>query len=110
KMPDQFVGDPLEITSLKNPKLLKKDDIFPVKVIFDGKAIPNVDVRATYAGFSDKPNTFAFSTKTDEKGVARIKILKKGKWVVNVLHEVPYPDPEECDKYRYNYCFTFEVK
>lgn len=110
KMPDQGVCDPLEITPLKDPKLLKEGDIFPVKVIFNGKALPHVDVRATYAGFSDQPNTFALSTKTNEKGVARIKILKKGKWMVNVLHEVPYPDPEECDKYRYNYCFTFEVK
>ena len=110
KMPDQCIGDPLEITPLKNSKLLKEGDIFPVKVTFDEKALPNVDVRATYAGFSDQPNTYAYSTKTNEEGLARIKILKKGKWVVNVLHEVPYPDPEECDKYRYNYCFTFEVK
>jgi uncharacterized GH25 family protein len=110
KIPDQFVGDPLEIIPLKNLRLLKEGDIFPVKVIFNGKELPNVDVRATYAGFSVQPNTFALSTKTDKRGVARINILKKGKWVVNVLHEVPYPDPEECDRYRYNYCFTFEVK
>ena len=72
--------------------------------------LSSVDVRATYAGFSDQPNTFALTTRTDEKGVARIKILEKGNWVVNVIHEVPYPNTEECDKYRYNTCFTFKVK
>jgi len=73
KMPDQRVGHPLEIIPLRNPKHLKKGEIFPVKVIYDGKALPSVDVRATYAGFSDQPNTFALSTMTDNEGVARIK-------------------------------------
>lgn len=109
-MPDQRVGYPLEIIPLKNPKHSKKGEIFPVKVIYDGKALASVDVRATYAGFSDQPNTFALSAMTDNEGMARIKILEKGKWLVNVIHEVPYPNTEECDKYRYNYCFTFEVK
>ena len=63
-----------------------------------------------YEGYSDKPMTFALSAKTDENGIAEIEILKKGNWVVNVLHEFPYPDTNECDKYRYNYCFTFKVK
>jgi uncharacterized GH25 family protein len=110
KMPDQRVGDLLEIIPLKNPKHLKKGEIFPVKVIYDGKALASVDVRATYAGFSDQPNTFALSAMTDNEGVARIKILEKGKWLVNVMHEVPYPDKNECDKYRYNYSFTFAVE
>jgi len=109
-MPDERVGDPLEIIPLKNPKHSKKGEIFPVKVIYDGKALASVNVRATYAGFSDQPNTFALSAMTDNEGVARIKILEKGKWLVNVMHEVPYPDKDECDKYRYNTCFTFKVK
>ncbi len=110
KMADQRVGDLLEIIPVRNPKHLKKGEIFPVKVIYDGKALPSVDVRATYAGFSDQPNTFALSTMTDNEGLARIKISKKGKWLVNVMHEVPYPDKDECDKYRYNYSFTFAVE
>ena len=110
EMPDQHVGDLLEIIPLKNPKRLKEGEIFPVKVIYDQKPLPSVDVRATYAGFSDQPNTFALSTMTDNEGVAKIKISKKGKWLVNVMHEVPYPDLGECDKYRYIYSFTFAVE
>jgi len=108
-MPDQHVGEPLEIIPLKNPKQLKKGEILPVKVIYDQKPLPSVDVRATYAGFSDQPNAFALSAMTDDEGVARIKISKRGKWLVNVVHEVPYPDVDECDKYRYTYSFTFRV-
>jgi uncharacterized GH25 family protein len=107
---DQVVGDPLEIVPRKSPRYLKEGELFPITVLYNGEPVPSTEVRATYAGFSDKPNTFAVSTQTDEQGVARIKILKKGKWLVNVTHELPYPDCEECDKYRYNSSFTFGVK
>ncbi|MDL1962673.1 MAG: DUF4198 domain-containing protein [Deltaproteobacteria bacterium] len=110
KMPDQPVGDPLEIIPLKHGRHLKQGEILPVKVIYNGKALAFADVRATYAGFSDQPNTFALSTKTDKDGTARIKLLEKGSWLVNVMYEVPYPDKEECDNYRYNYSFTFAVQ
>ena len=107
---DQLVGDPLEIVPHKSPRYLKEGELFRITVVYNGKPLPSTEVRATYAGFSDKPNTFALSTQTDEQGVARIKILKKGNWLVNVTHELPYPDREECDKYRYNSSFTFRVK
>jgi uncharacterized GH25 family protein len=110
KMPAQPVGDPLEIIPLRHGRHLTQGEILPVKVIYDGKALASVDVRATYAGFSDQPNTFALSTKTDKDGMAFIKLLEKGNWLVNVMYEVPYPDKEECDNYRYNYSFTFLVQ
>ena len=110
EMPDQPAGDPLEIMPQKDPGELKEGENLPVKVLFGGKALPSVEVRATYEGFTDQPNTFAISTMTDKAGVARIRILKRGRWLVNVVHEIPYPKKEECDKYRYNCCFTFEVR
>ena len=110
KIPDKHAGDILEILPLRNPLEVKQNDLFPVKVIFRGKALSNAEVKATYAGFSNQPSTYAFHTKTDENGVARIKLLNGGQWVVNVLHEIPYSDREECDKLRYNYCLTFRIR
>lgn len=110
KMPDQAIGDTLEIIPLTDTRDSRKGEVLPVKVLYYGEPLSSVDVRATYAGFSDQPNTFALTIRTDQKGVARIKILEKRDWVVNVMHEVPYPNTEECDKYRYNTCFTFKVK
>ena len=109
-MPDQAIGDTLEIIPLTDTRNWRRGEIFPVKVLYDGKPLSSVDVRATYAGFSDQSNTFALTTRTDEKGVARIKMLEKGNWVVNIMNEVPYANTEKCDKYRYNSCFTFKVK
>jgi len=110
EMPDQATGDILEIIPLTDTRDLKKGEIFPAKILYDGKPLSSVDVKATYTGFSDQSNTFAVTTKTDERGVAKIKILEKGNWMVNVMYEVPYPNTEECDKYRYNACFTFRVR
>lgn len=105
-----ITGDPLEIIPLRNYGALKEGDVFPIKVIYNGKPLSHAEIHATYEGFLDKPDDFAFNTKTDEQGLAYIKILKRGKWFVNVTHEVLYSDPEECDKYKYNYNFTFEIK
>lgn len=109
-IPEHAVGDPLEIILQKSPRYLKEGEAFPIRVLYRGEALSSCDVRATYAGFSDKPNTFALSTKTDGEGRARIKLLKKGKWLVTVTHQLPYPDPEECDKYRYGASLTFGVR
>ena len=109
KAPDQAFGDILEIIPLGDPKELGKGETLPVKVLYKGKPLASVEVKATYAGFSDEPHIFALTTKTDAEGLARIKILKKGDWFVNVVHETPYPHPEECDSYKNNYSFTFKV-
>jgi uncharacterized GH25 family protein len=102
-------GDILEIIPLKSPRGLKKGEILPLKVMFEGKPLPAAEVKATYAGFSNEPHTFAVTTKTDGKGVARVNLLEKGDWLLNVVHEVSYPDTAECDKYRNNYSLTFKV-
>ena len=109
KTSGEALGDILEIIPLKTPKDLKKGETLPVKILYEGKPLASVEVKATYAGFSDQPHTFAVSTKTDAKGLAQIDILEKGDWWVNVVHEVPYPHTEECDKYRNNYSLTFKV-
>jgi uncharacterized GH25 family protein len=110
KSPEAPIGDTLEIVPLKDPRGLDKGERLPVKIMYQGKPLASADVKATYAGFSDQPHTFAWSTATDKTGLAEIKILEKGDWLVNVVHEVPYPQQEECDQYRYNYSFGFRVK
>jgi len=106
----QKLGHPLELIPLKAPAQLKEGDDLPLKVIFHGKPLSKAYLFATYAGFSEKKNTFAYATMTDEKGEGSIKILKKGKWMVKVSCKLPYPDREECDEYLYGATLTFEVR
>lgn len=108
--PNQAAGDPLEIIPQRDPFDLRKGADFPVKVLFKGKPLANATLRATYAGFSDQPNTFATTVRTDHKGVACVKLVEKGEWFLSVTHEIPYPDKKECDTEKYNNSFTFDVK
>ena len=104
------VDDLLEIVPLKSPAGLKEGDILPVKVLFQGKPLSHDYLYATYVGFSDASETYAFTTMMNKEGKANIKLLKKGAWLVKVPHKLPYPDQEECDEYFYWSTLTFEVK
>ena len=106
---DMLVGQPIEIIPLENPGNLRAGDYLPIRVVADGKPY-NGDVFATYAGFSTEKDTFAYATKTDKKGEARIKILQSGIWLVKVTHEIPYTNPEECDFQSYVGTLTFMVE
>ena len=102
------LGHKLEIIPLKDPSNLREGDYMPIKVIFEGKPL-RAPVAATYAGFStDK--AIAYATKTNKEGMAKIKIIKSGIWLVIVKHKVPYPDPAECDTISCSSALTFEVK
>jgi len=45
------VNRPLELVPLKNPLDLKTGDSFAVKILYQGKPVPGLGVKATYAGF-----------------------------------------------------------
>ena len=102
------VGHALEIVPLKDPASLKEGDYLPVKVLYNSKPL-RAELYATYVGFSTE-GAWAYTVKTDKKGVGRIKILKSGIWLIKIGHKAPYPDPEECDQYSYSATLTFEVK
>ncbi len=92
---------------LANPSLLKEGDLFKVKLLFKGKPLRNW-VYATYAGFSDLKETFAWATRTDKEGIAQIKILKrKGPWLVKSEYQTHYPDPKKADYASYKCTLTF---
>lgn len=102
------LGHTLEIVPLKNPADLDVEDDLPVKVIYDGKAL-STEIYATYAGFSSD-GAWAYATKTKKDGIARIKMLHSGIWLIKVSHKMPYPDTRECDQYSYTATLTFQVK
>ena len=110
KMPVQAVKDPLEIIPMENPLGLKQGADFPIKVLFNGKPLAGATVKATYAGFSDQPGTFAVTVKTDKKGVAGVGLAEKGQWFLSVTREIPYHDKKKCDTQKYNATITFGVK
>lgn len=106
---DVKVGHPMEIIPLKNPIELRAGDYMPVQVLCKGEPFKGY-IYATFAGFSTEKNTFAYTTKTDNKGKGKIKILESGVWMIKASHEEPYPDQDECDIESFVASLTFEVK
>ena len=99
----------IEMVPQKDPGLLKPGEYFPVKVLFKGEPLKGEFVYATYIGFSTREE-YAFTTKTDHKGIAMIRIINPGIWWVKVPHKEQYDDQAECDVGQYAAIMTFEVK
>jgi uncharacterized GH25 family protein len=78
---DAVLGDRLELVPLTDPAAVKAGQDMDVKVLLDGKPMPSV-VLATYDGFTKTPNTYAYYTETDDKGVAKVRITHPGLWMV----------------------------
>lgn len=105
---------------------LKKGDTLPIQVIFNGKPLAAVDVKATYAGFKAPPQAkgdksaeamrkkmaarFPVFIKTDDQGRADIKLSQAGWWLVILSHKTPFEDAKTCDQHVYQTTFTFQVK
>jgi uncharacterized GH25 family protein len=118
-------GQPLEVIPLPHLNDLKSGDKFDVKVLFQGKPLPNATVWATYAGFaipdiaphgsSQKAGMkakkhYPVETVTNDQGRATVQVNKAGYWMILLSHKTPYPDKETCDQYMYNQAFTFQVR
>lgn len=98
-----FAHLPLQITALKDPLSLKKGDVLPVQVSFNGKPLADAPLIADY--LADPSN----SIKTDKNGNAFIKL---GSNTVNVLytyHKAPSDEPD-VDNMTYVNTLSFSVQ
>lgn len=105
----KILGHPMEIVPLQDPSKLKKGDVLTVKILFQGKPA-RTNVYGTYAGFSEESGTFAYTTSTDKDGIAKIKLINEGTWLLLVKEEMAYPDTTVCDKQSRAASLTFQVK
>lgn len=107
----QPLGHTLEILCLKNPRELKVGEMLPIKVLFKEKPAQFVQVLATYSSFSTEDD-FAFATKTNQKGEARIKILHQGNWLIKAWKKMPAIAEyrNKCNQMSYSATFTFSIE
>ncbi|MEW6087920.1 MAG: DUF4198 domain-containing protein [bacterium] len=103
------IGQRCQIIPLDNPTDLKEGDYLRLKTTLDGKPYSTF-VYGTYAEFSEDKDTFAYTTKTNKEGIAKIKILKKGVWLIKTSDTIPYPNPDEADSYSFTNTLTFKIK
>ena len=107
---DRVLQQKIEIVPRQNPYKLAIGDSFVVVVLFDGKPLQNALVSGTYAGFTNKPDTYAQSVRTDNRGTAVFRLTNKGPWLVRVVHMVPLVNSPEADWESFWASLTFEVR
>lgn len=91
----------VEIIPLTSPAALKVGEELPVRVLFQGKPLANVEIKATHDRWQDLKEMFAVTGKTDAQGEYRLKLATPGQWLVAVYHKTPYHDLAECDENLY---------
>ena len=105
------LGHEMEIIPLDNPIDLKEGDTMSVQVLFKGRPARYQQVLGTYHGFSTEDD-FAFATTTNKDGVAKIRILKKGPWLLKAKKKIAPSDNLKGKCLNESYCatLTFAVK
>ncbi len=102
------VGHRLEIVPLSDPAKLKAGDYFEFRVLFNGEPLGEA-FNSTYLGFS-QDEAWAYSARSNSRGLAKVRLLKPGIWVIRVNHKEKYPDPKVSDIYSLTASLVFEIK
>lgn len=107
---DKAIGHKIEIVPLKNPLELSEGDFLPIQVLFDGRPASFCKVYATYSGFSTRED-FAYATSTDGEGIAMIRLLHYGPWLIKADMKLPAPEDmrDKCNELHCTATLTFEV-
>jgi hypothetical protein len=103
-------GYKIELIPKQNPCGLRVDSELDVLLLYDGKPLPNRKIMATYESYSDLPEDYAQTTRTDENGIAKFRITHKGLWLVRANQIIPVVNNPEADWQSFWANFTFEVK
>ena len=104
----KIINDKLEIVPLTDPAGVQINSEMEFKIIYDGKPL-STEVLATYDGFSTNPNTYAYLTKGNDQGIAKVKITHPGTWMVRVEAESEQAG-QDYDLHVMRAVLVFEVK
>ncbi len=100
-------GMPLEIMPLQNPYRLKVGDKLSVKILFEGKPLPDAVVRSWQKADETKTNQGRF--RTNAQGIAEITLNAKGFWMISLVRMVETTDKSQADYQSYWGSLTFEM-
>lgn len=102
------LGTRLEVVPLANPGTVRPGEDLRVQILFDGKPL-STRVYATYDGFTDTPNSYAYFTETADDGTAKVRITRPGLWMVRVEQRMEEKAADH-DQYMARAVTVFRVK
>lgn len=95
------LGVKFEVIPLKNPLTLRPGEELPVQVFFDGEPL---------AGGKIERGKKMDPMETDANGTARIPVQASGWQKILVTHDIPSPERQDIDYYKYFAFLVFELK
>lgn len=101
------LGFKLEIIPQTNPYELKIGDSLEVKVLFEGKPLPNAKV---FADNREAGSTRTQQTRTTAAGIATVKLDRSGFWLVRLVHMRRCAALAEADWESFWAAYTFGAK
>jgi uncharacterized GH25 family protein len=104
----KVVGHRIEVVPQANPYGLKAGATLMAKVLFDGKPLPDVQIGFGHDRYGKQG--FAFTTRTDKDGLAKIPLVNTGRWYVHALHMQPHANTKDADWESFWATLTFEVR
>lgn len=104
----QPLGLRLEIVPLTNPCGLRAGDVLVVRVLFEGRPLPDVWVGAGTAGTHG--HHYPFRQRTDADGRVIVPLDRPGAWFVRTLHMVASTEFTDADWQSWFSTFTFGVE
>jgi uncharacterized GH25 family protein len=84
----------LEIVPERDPYTLPHADALPVRVLYQGRALPGALVKLTRLEHDDAP---VETHRTDAAGRAVFDIPAQGSWLLNVIWTRPLPPGDEVE-------------
>lgn len=90
----QVTGLTLEIVPEKDPYVLGRSRILPVRVIYEGKRLAGATVKLSNLESDEKPISIK---RTDRNGKATFRIPERGTWLLNVVWTKPINDSPDAD-------------
>jgi uncharacterized GH25 family protein len=95
---------------LDNPFTRRVGDSVRVRLLFRGEPLAHALVSSTYAGATDKPDTYAQSARTDANGICTVRLTHQGPWLVRTVHMLPLSGDKDADWESWWASLTFEAR
>jgi uncharacterized GH25 family protein len=105
---DRKVGLPIEIIPIGDPSALRERRL-TVEVLFDGKPLPDVLVRAMHGAAAGEEADHVATGRTDEAGRVTLALPEPGFWLVAAVHMVEAPEDSGADWQSYWASLTFDA-
>lgn len=103
----QVTGQKLEILLKQNPFQLDPGDELEVRILFDGRPLPNQLV-TTFTSEGEKLLSKC-KERTDDQGMATFKLEQKGRYLIRLVHLFPCKDPyTDWESHWATYCFKLD--